>query len=107
VVRRRTQFDLTKAQEREHILLGLKKALDHIDEVIKTIRASKTWMKRAKTSSRNLNSPKSRQCHSRNAPAETRQPRAQESLDELKEVQDLIEELNGAPEERKENARCH
>jgi len=41
VVRRRTQFDLTRAQEREHILLGLKKALDHIDEVIKTIRASK------------------------------------------------------------------
>ena len=41
VGRRRTQFDLTRAQEREHILLGLKKALDHIDEVIKTIRASK------------------------------------------------------------------
>jgi DNA gyrase subunit A len=41
VVKRRTQFDLTRAQEREHILLGLKKALDHIDEVIKTIRASK------------------------------------------------------------------
>ncbi len=41
VVRRRTQFDLTKAQDREHILLGLKKALDMIDEVIKTIRASK------------------------------------------------------------------
>ena len=41
VVRRRTQFDLTRAQEREHILLGLTTALDHIDEVIKTIRASK------------------------------------------------------------------
>ncbi len=41
VVRRRTEFDLRKAQEREHILLGLTKALDHIDEVIKTIRASK------------------------------------------------------------------
>lgn len=41
VVRRRTEFDLRKAEEREHILLGLKKALDHIDEVIKTIRASK------------------------------------------------------------------
>ncbi len=41
VVRRRTQFDLTRAREREHILIGLKKALDHIDEVIKTIRASK------------------------------------------------------------------
>ncbi len=41
VVRRRTQFDLTKAQDREHILLGLKKALDHIDEIIKLIRAAK------------------------------------------------------------------
>ncbi len=41
VVRRRTEFDLRKAKEREHILLGLTKALDHIDEVIKTIRASK------------------------------------------------------------------
>ncbi|MBY0294259.1 DNA gyrase subunit A, partial [Patescibacteria group bacterium] len=41
VVKRRTEFDLKKAQEREHILLGLTKALDHIDEVIKTIRASK------------------------------------------------------------------
>jgi DNA gyrase subunit A len=41
VVRRRTQFDLTKAQDREHILLGLKKALDIIDKIIKTIRASK------------------------------------------------------------------
>jgi DNA gyrase subunit A len=41
VISRRTQFDLTKAQEREHILLGLKKALDHIDAIIKIIRASK------------------------------------------------------------------
>ncbi len=41
VVRRRTEFDLKRALEREHILLGLKKALDHIDEIIKTIRASK------------------------------------------------------------------
>ncbi|MCK4636038.1 MAG: DNA gyrase subunit A [Candidatus Moranbacteria bacterium] len=42
VVRRYTQFDLDKATERAHILEGLKKALDHIDEVIKTIRGSKT-----------------------------------------------------------------
>jgi DNA gyrase subunit A len=41
VVRRRTIFDLRKAKEREHILLGLKKALDHIDKVISVIRASK------------------------------------------------------------------
>ncbi len=41
VVRRRTEFDLRKAKDREHILLGLKKALDHIDRVISIIRASK------------------------------------------------------------------
>lgn len=41
VVKRRTEFDLKKARDREHILLGLKKALDHIDKVISTIRASK------------------------------------------------------------------
>ncbi len=42
VVRRRTEFELKKAKERAHILEGLKTALDHIDEVIKTIRASQT-----------------------------------------------------------------
>ncbi len=42
VVRRRTEFELRKAKERAHVLEGLKIALDHIDEVIKTIRASKT-----------------------------------------------------------------
>lgn len=41
VVSRRAQFDLDRALAREHILLGLKKALDHIDEIIKVIRASK------------------------------------------------------------------
>jgi DNA gyrase subunit A len=41
VVRRRSEYELKQAKAREHILLGLKKALDHIDEVIKTIRASK------------------------------------------------------------------
>ena len=41
VVKRRTQFDLRKAEERAHILEGLKKALDHIDEVIKIIKKSK------------------------------------------------------------------
>lgn len=42
VVRRRTEFELNKAKDRAHILEGLKIALDHIDEVIKTIRASQT-----------------------------------------------------------------
>ncbi len=40
VVRLRTEFELRKAQEREHILLGLSKALDHIDEVIAIIKKS-------------------------------------------------------------------
>jgi len=41
VIRRRTAYDLSKAEDREHILLGLKKALDHIDKIIKLIRAAK------------------------------------------------------------------
>jgi DNA gyrase subunit A len=40
VVKRRTAYDLRIAEAREHILLGLKKALDHIDEIIKLIRKS-------------------------------------------------------------------
>ena len=42
VVRRRTEFELRKAEARYHILEGLKIALDHLDEVIKLIRGSKT-----------------------------------------------------------------
>jgi DNA gyrase subunit A len=42
VVRRRTEFELSKAKDRAHILEGLKIALDHIDEVIRVIRSSKS-----------------------------------------------------------------
>ena len=48
VVLRRTQFDLKKAQERAHILEGLKKATDIVDELIATIRACKGGMAEAK-----------------------------------------------------------
>lgn len=41
VIRRRTEYDLEKALDREHILIGLKKALDHIDEIIQLIKKSK------------------------------------------------------------------
>ncbi len=41
VITRRTQFDLKKAQDRMHILEGLKIALDNIDDIIATIKASK------------------------------------------------------------------
>lgn len=42
IIRRRTEYDLRKAKEREHILEGLKIALDFIDEVIKILRNSKS-----------------------------------------------------------------
>ena len=48
VVRRRTQYDLKKARERAHILEGLKKATDIVDELIATIRACKGGMAEAK-----------------------------------------------------------
>src|SRR2546426_3697740 len=41
VITRRTQFELQRAQDREHILEGLKIAVDHIDEVIRIIKKSK------------------------------------------------------------------
>ncbi len=62
VVRRRSVYDLARARERAHILEGLKKALDHIDEVIKTIKQSPTreeafanLMKKFKFSDRQAN----------------------------------------------------
>jgi len=42
VVRRRTEYDLMRARRRAHLVEGLKIALDHLDEVIRTIRASRT-----------------------------------------------------------------
>ena len=41
VVKRRTEFDLKKAEAREHILIGLNKALNHIDQIISLIKKSK------------------------------------------------------------------
>ena len=48
VIRRRTQFDLNKAEERAHILEGLKRATDIVDEIIATIRACKGGKSEAK-----------------------------------------------------------
>ena len=49
VIKKRTEFELKKAEDREHILLGLTKALDHIDAIIKLIKKSKD-VEEAKTS---------------------------------------------------------
>ena len=94
VVTRRTKFDLEKALDREHILLGLSKALDHIDEIIALIKKSKDTddartklMEKFKFSERQAN-----------AILEMRLQRLsglerKKIEDELKEVQALIAEL--------------
>ncbi len=94
VVTRRTQFDLNKALDREHILLGLKKALDHIEEVIKIIRASKdtptahaALMKAFKFSDRQATAILDMRLQ-KLAGLERKKIE-----DELREVQNLIEEL--------------
>ncbi len=94
VIRRRTQFDLTRAEDREHILLGLKKALDHIDEIITLIRASKDvaeahagLMKKFKFSEKQATAILEMKLQ-KLAGLERKKV-----LDELKEVQALIEEL--------------
>lgn len=96
VVRRRTEFDLARARDREHILLGLKKALDHIDEIIKLIRASKdvpeahaNLMKRFRFSDRQATAILEMRLQ-KLASLERKKIE-----DELKEVQALIEELEG------------
>ncbi len=55
VVRRRTEFDLAKAEARAHILEGLDKALDHIDEVIALIKKSKDGAEARVNLMKNLN----------------------------------------------------
>lgn len=94
VVKRRTEFDLNKALDREHILLGLKKALDHIDAIVKLIRASKT-VEDAKASLMKEFRFSEKQAV---AILEMRLQKLaglerQKIEDELKEVQALIEEL--------------
>ena len=95
VVTKRTKFDLTKAQEREHILLGLKKALDHIDEIIKLIKKSKDvddaragLIKTFKFSEKQANAILDMRLQ-KLAGLERKKIE-----DELKEVQALIEELS-------------
>ncbi len=94
VIRRRTKYDLNKAEEREHILLGLKKALDHIDAIITLIRGSKdaieahaNLMKKFKFSEKQAQAILDMRLQ-RLAGLERKKV-----LDELEEVQKLIGEL--------------
>lgn len=102
VIRRRTEFDLEKALDREHILLGLKKALDHIDEIIKLIRASKT----VEDAKKNLCDKFKFSEKQALAILEMRLQKLaglerQKVEDELKEVKALIEEYRGILESPK------
>lgn len=96
VVRRRTEFELKKAEARAHILEGLSIALDNIDAVIKTIRASKTsdeaqaaLMKQFKLSE--IQSKAILAMQLRRLTGLERQ----EIEDELRELKKLIKELQG------------
>jgi DNA gyrase subunit A len=94
VVRRRTQFELRKAEDREHILLGFKKAIDHLDEIIKLIRKSKSpaeakagLIERWEFSDRQAQAILDLQLH------RLTQMEREKILNELKEIQALIAEL--------------
>ncbi len=94
VVRRRTQYDLRKAEEREHILLGFKKALENLDEIIKLIRRSKSpkeakegLMERWKFTDRQAQAILDLQLH------RLTQMEREKILEELKELQKKIAEL--------------
>jgi DNA gyrase subunit A len=94
VVRRRTQFELRKAEEREHILLGFKKALEHLDDVIKLIRRSKSpkearegLMETWKFTERQAQAILDLQLH------RLTQLEREKIIEELKQIQALITEL--------------
>jgi DNA gyrase subunit A len=94
VVRRRSQYELRKAEEREHILLGFKKALDVLDEIIKLIRRSKTpadakvgMIERWKFSDRQAQAILDLQLH------RLTQMEREKILEELKQIQARIAEL--------------
>ena len=96
VIRRRTQFDLNAAEAREHILLGLKKALDHIDEIITLIRGSKDAVEaKAGLIKKFKFSDLQAQAILDMRLVKLAGLERKKVLDELKEVQVLIEELKG------------
>ncbi len=94
VVRRRSAYELRKAEEREHILLGFKKALEYLDEVIKLIRRSKSpkeakegLIERWKFTERQAQAILDLQLH------RLTQMEREKILEELKEIQAKIAEL--------------
>ncbi len=96
VIKRRTAFELRKARERAHILEGLQIALDHLDEVIETIRRSQS----AETAQRNLEARFKLSEAQAKAILDMRLARLaalerKKIADELKEVHQTIKRLEG------------
>lgn len=102
VIRRRTQFELDRARERAHILEGLKKALDHIDEIIATIKRSRS----RETAHENLRKDFKLSDAQATAILEMRLQtlsglERKKVEDELKEKRKLIKELEGILKDKK------
>lgn len=94
IVTRRSKFDLERAEEREHILLGLKKAIDIIDEIIATIRKSADAPEaHAKLMSKFKFSDKQATAILEMRLQKLAGLEIKKIMDELKEKQDLIKEL--------------
>ena len=96
VVVRRTRYDLRKAEEREHILIGLKIALDNIDEVIKIIReSSDVTTARERLMSTFALSERQAQAILDMRLQKLTSLETQKIIDELEQVRALIAELKG------------
>ncbi len=85
VVRRRTDYLLRKARDREHILLGFQRALSNLDKVIELIRASKT-PREAREALMNFITPEEAKAYAKMVDADPRGPRFSE-----KQAQAIIE----------------
>ena len=108
VVTRRTRYELRKAREREHILLGLQIALDHIDEIIALIRAApdRDAARDGLIARFGLSELQAKAILEMQLQRLTGLER-QKILDELAEVQKLIARLQGDPRQRDGAARRH
>lgn len=102
MVKRRTEYELKKAQDREHILLGLKKALDNIDAIIKLIKSAKD----APTAHANLMKKYNLSDRQATAILEMKLQKLaglerQKIEQELKDIQDLIKRLQAILKSKK------
>lgn len=96
VIVRRTQYDLDRARERAHILEGLKKALDHIDEIIATIKKSRNRETAHQNLCKNFKLSDAQSTAILEMRLQTLSGLERQKIeDELKEKKKLIKELEG------------